>query len=199
MIYRNDDVCKGFDERRYSIVRGLFESFGLKEHYSVIPFGENVYTPDAHLLSKQELIDITGGGTVKDDEMADKFIRESIERGHEITLHGWTHVLITQYTKEEQFKNIKKARDFLESEYGVKIKYFVPPFNSYDDNTLSVCSELGLQILGRNKSQLEWLVIDNNEIMDEHCWYHAWRFFEGQLTPNKLKLWLQARNNQSKH
>lgn len=195
MIFRNDDVCLGFNYEKYKEVRSVFEEFGIKELYSVIPFGNNIYTPDAHLLNKLELSDILGDKLITDDKNADSFIKESLNRGHNIGLHGWTHTLITLYSRQEQFENIKKGKEFLEDTYGVKIRYFIPPFNSYDDNTVSVCDELGLQILGRNQSQLEWLVRDNNDIKDTHYWYHAWRFND----INKLRLWLQQHYNQVKH
>lgn len=193
MLFRNDDVCFGFDYDKYKEVQGVFEEFGIKELYSVIPFGNNIYTPNAHLLGKQELASVLGEQLITEDDKADRFIKESLERGHEIGLHGWTHTLITLYSKEEQFDNIKKAKEFLESRYG-KIKYFIPPFNSYDDNTVKVCNELGLQILGRNKSQLEWLVRDNEDIKDTHYWYHAWRF----NNLDDLRKWLQQHYNQVK-
>lgn len=191
MIYRNDDVCFGFDAGKYKEVRDIFEEFGLRELYSVIPFGQNIYTPNAHLLSKQELINILGDHVITDDKEADNFIKESLDRGHSIGLHGWKHVLLSHFSADDQLRNICEAKDFLEKRYNTKIRYFIPPFNSYDEGTINACRQLGLQILGRNTSQLEWLVRDNEEIKDEHCWYHAWRF----NNPNELRLWLQQRNN----
>ena len=189
MLYRNDDVCNGFDYNKYVAVRSVFESFGIKETYSVIPFGKNIYTPNAHLLDKDILEEIIGNELISCQ--ADEFIKESLDRGHNIALHGWVHTLITRYREYEQRHNITLAKNFLEDKYGIKIKYFVPPFNTYDESTMIVCRELNLTILGRNQSQLERLIRDNKLITDDYCWYHAWR-----LNINELKQWLQHQNNQ---
>jgi len=189
MLYRNDDVCNGFDYDKYVEIRSVFESFGIKELYSVVPFGKGIYTPNAHLLDKSILEDMLGSELITGKP--DKFIRESLERGHKIAIHGWMHTLITHYREHEQRENITLAKKFLEDRYAVRIKYFVPPFNTYDESTTMVCRELGLTILGRNQSQLEWLIRDNKPIVDEYCWYHAWR-----LNKDNLKQWLLHQNNQ---
>jgi peptidoglycan/xylan/chitin deacetylase (PgdA/CDA1 family) len=195
LLFRNDDVCVGCDVKKFIEVRSIFEEFGIKEHYSVIPFGRNIYTPNAHLLSKDELNNYLGLDKITTDPEACEFIRDSLKRGHEITLHGWNHVLVTDYSLKEQILNIRIAKEFLEDTFGVRIEYFVPPFNSYEDDTITACKENNLHILGRNMNQLEWLVDKDDDFTgDDHCWYHAWRFEDA----NKLRQWLLKHYNQPK-
>jgi len=179
MIFRNDDVAWGCDIPRYREIQAIFENFGIKETYSVVPVGQNIYSHNPHLLSKRELENKLGLNLVTTDEQVDRFIKESLQRGHSISLHGWIHTDVVRYSYVDQLNHIKEARDILENAYQTTIKYFVPPFNSYSDETVRACYQLGLQILGANNNQLEWLVRDNCDFTgDPYCWYHAWRFTE---------------------
>jgi peptidoglycan/xylan/chitin deacetylase (PgdA/CDA1 family) len=192
MIFRNDDVANGCNIEQFKEIRGIFEEFGLREYYSVVPMGINIYKPNAHLILRPELEEILGNNLVIDDKKADNFIRESLDRGHKIALHGWKHTLITAYTYQEQLEYITQAKEFLENNYGVRIEHFVPPFNAFDYNTEDVCRQLGMRILGGNKNMLEQQVRENIPFNKyEHCWYHAWRFYENGLSPNMLREYLK--------
>lgn len=59
----------------------------------------------------------------------------------EIALHGLTHQQIingefTGLNIIEQNRRIQKGKSFLDSVFGINTKTFIPPYNSYDDNTL---------------------------------------------------------------
>jgi peptidoglycan/xylan/chitin deacetylase (PgdA/CDA1 family) len=199
MIYRNDDVAFGCDVSKYRAVQEVFESFGIKEMYSVVPFGKNIYVPRAHILPRNVLENTVGNIPVWEDKEVDGFIKESLAKGHSISLHGWIHAQITNYSFSEILENLTKAKNALEEHYGVKIKHFIPPFNTLDSNGIRACDKLGMEYWGYNGNQLEILVETGEKLRKlDYCWYHAWRFFEGQLTLNKLKDYLcqQQQNSQ---
>ena len=192
MIFRNDDLSFGIDVDKYKKVQEVFEEFGIKEMYSVIPCGKNIYVPNTHMLSKEKEDELTGFNYVSDDGDVSTFIRDSIKRGHSISLHGWRHINIANYGYDEQYDKIKRAKGFLEDIYGQKIEYFIPPYNSYNKYTVLICKRLGMKILDYGGNQLEKLVEKNKlPIKTDYNWYHAWRFFEGNLTIDKLRLWLK--------
>lgn len=191
MIFRNDDLCVDSDITKFREIQGIMEEFGIQEIYSVIPYGRNLYMGSPFEMPLENLNDYLGKEPVYTNHKVDEFIKESLKKGHKISLHGWTHTRIALYTYEEQKYHIEKAKKMLEDYYGVWIEYFVPPYNNYNDSTIRVCKELGMKILAGNENQLEWLVRDNNNFTkDEHCWYHAWRFYLNGLTPNKLREYL---------
>ena len=141
MIYRNDDLSFGIDVDHYKKVQEVFEEFGIKEMYSVIPYGKNIYVPNAHMLSKEKEDELTGFESVTEDIKVDRFIRDSIKRGHSISLHGWRHINVANVGYDEQYAHIKEAKEFLEETYGQKIWHFIPPYNSYNKYTVLVCED----------------------------------------------------------
>ena len=189
MIYRNDDVCYDADIKQYKKIQDILGEYGIKECYSVIPVGRTIFLPKANIRPREKVEMIVGDNPVNTDKEADKFIRDSLKDGHSISLHGYKHINFSRVSYDEQYDMIKEGKRFLEEEYNTEVKYFVPPFNSYNKYTVLICKRLGLEILGANDNQLEWLVRDGKDFTDdEYCWYHAWRFKNKE---KKLKLWLE--------
>jgi hypothetical protein len=81
----------------------------------------------------------------------------------EISLHGYTHgldlsfkdgLLVKKYRTEfkgmnydEQFYRISTAKRVVDSILNIDIKIFIPPYNSYDKNTLKVLKKLDFNII----------------------------------------------------
>jgi len=72
-------------------------------------------------------------------------------------LHGYSHQTATKdisgvgsefrgLSDQDQFKKIKKGKEFLENRLDQNMKIFIPPWNIYDLNTLKVVEELGFTI-----------------------------------------------------
>lgn len=191
MIFRNDDVCFGMNVNWYRQIRSVFEKYNLKEMYSVVPVGKVFYVGDPFRMSEEELANKIGDEFLLDDKDAVEFIKESLERGHSISLHGWKHTIITR--EPDQADKIKYYKNMLEYYFKTEIAYFVPPFNFCDAETERACDEAGLVLLGPSQNQLEWAVGGKVEIYGNipYCWYHAWRFFMDGLTPEKLDNYLR--------
>jgi peptidoglycan/xylan/chitin deacetylase (PgdA/CDA1 family) len=96
------------------------------------------------------------------EQLADLKLR--IKSGEiEIALHGFNHSdnelckgsFLTSPVKSEfakleynnQFKRINKAKNSIDSLLNIKVNIFIPPFNSYDDNTLKVLDSLKFAII----------------------------------------------------
>lgn len=71
----------------------------------------------------------------------------------EISLHGLTHKKITKYgefgglNENEQKRRVVKGKYLLDSIFQTEVISFIPPWNSYDDNTLNVLNEAGFKIV----------------------------------------------------
>jgi peptidoglycan/xylan/chitin deacetylase (PgdA/CDA1 family) len=191
MIFRNDDLAYGVDIEQYKEIQSIFEGFGVKEMYSVVAIGGNLYAGDPFTMANNDLERFLGTKLVYEDEKVDEFIKNSLAKGHTISLHGWQHTKIAKYSYKDQLDNISSAKKLLEDRYKVEIKYFVPPFNNYNSATQEACSKLGLKILGTSENQLERAVREDLKLPDnDFTWYHAWRFYQNGLTPEKLKDYL---------
>lgn len=66
----------------------------------------------------------------------------------------------------------------------VKGKIFIPPFNKYNDNTIEICQENGIQLI---KYEDGWKSAEYNKFNKDHSlWYlHAWRW-----KPEIFETWL---------
>ena len=67
-------------------------------------------------------------------------------------LHGYNHKLnsISEFNKlsfADQYDRIQKGKIFLDSLLKVKVCTFIPPWNSYDRNTVSALTKLGFTII----------------------------------------------------
>lgn len=93
-------------------------------------------------------------------------LRERIRKGEvEVALHGYNHQnqlkpgRFSKSTYSEfalvpydvQLKKLSAGKQILDSLLGTDIKVFVPPFNTYDDNTLRVLESLGFEVISGSR------------------------------------------------
>ena len=200
IIFRNDDLAVDSDIEQYKKIQSIFETFDIKETYGVVPQGKNFYINPFN-LPVRVVEESLGTEFIFSNQAVDEFIKQCLANGHHIALHGWLHTVIIHYSFDEQYQFIKQGKELLENQYQTEIKYFIAPFNCFNDQTIRACRLLNLDLLAGNQNQLEWLVRDNKPFTgDNFCWYHARRFFEGSLTPDKLYNFLcnHLQNNQHK-
>lgn len=78
----------------------------------------------------------------------------------EICQHGYSHKSYSYGTEFygrssiQQEKDIKNGKQLLEEKSGKIISVFVPPFNSYDNNTLNVINKLGFNTISGDYRRL---------------------------------------------
>ena len=70
----------------------------------------------------------------------------------EIAQHGLTHqkLIVGEFEtleKNEQYRRMFKGKFLLDSIFHTKVVTFIPPWNSYDSNTLDVMSQTGIKVL----------------------------------------------------
>jgi peptidoglycan/xylan/chitin deacetylase (PgdA/CDA1 family) len=145
IVFRFDDYqltsTKFYDSLFY-----IFQKNNIPLSLGIIPFDKNGII---HNEMNQE-------------QLADLKLR--IKSGEiEIALHGFNHSdnelckgsFLTSPVKSEfakleynnQFKRINKAKNSIDSLLNIKVNIFIPPFNSYDDNTLKVLDSLKFAII----------------------------------------------------
>jgi hypothetical protein len=125
----------------------LFKHFNVPLNIGVIPFDK-----DCNLISRKENF---------------KKFRDILE----VSLHGYQHKNISNTKKCSEFKGedisvqmekISKGKLALDSELNVTISTFIPPWNSYDENTLKACEYLNIQRVSVGYSS----EFDNNLILE---------------------------------
>ena len=64
----------------------------------------------------------------------------------EPSIHGWSHVSYPDLSLEEQTSSISNASSVLDRIYHTKPNVFIPPYNEFNNDTLRVLSQLGIEI-----------------------------------------------------
>jgi len=122
--------------------------------WSVVPFvcAQNVHDP-----TQQEELPLPV-------EKAEIFAKAAHEGTLEIALHGYSHQTTISprrgrpYTEfsglkqSEQMRRIRQGKTFLEAELGLDVRVFVPPWNTYDANTIKVLQATGFKTISGSMS-----------------------------------------------
>jgi predicted deacetylase len=147
-------------------------------------------------MNWQQIEDITGKELIHGPVI--DFLKESLIRGHKITLHGHTHTKVCDMDKHEIKARLMEGKKILEDIFGIVIEYFVPPFNANSTRLMEACEELRLKILCRQGGRLEKSVRENLKIDKfDFVWYHYWRFYNSDITPEMLDKYLCQHLQQS--
>lgn len=77
---------------------------------------------------------------------------KSIQDGHrkglfELALHGWDHVDYSNLSGTIQEDSLLKANKKMENLFGKPSSIFIPPFYSYNNNTIDAMKRLGIRII----------------------------------------------------
>jgi len=132
VVFRNDDIQNFSGSKLELKLFRIFKENNISQTYALVPF-------EINLLEKRELM---------------KILKEHLKLGlAEIALHGYAHQDLGKRTEflgrplAEQFKKIKVGKSYLEDLFKIKIITFIPPFNSYDLNTIKACRENNIKVL----------------------------------------------------
>ncbi len=150
IVFRYDDYSSrsptDFEIKLINVFRKYDTSFTV----GIIPY---IVSSDIQDPSPQEVMQLS-------DEKVN-ILKTAIASGIvEPALHGYSHQtnrnrkwILDNYSElsglsyEEQLMKIKKGKDFLENEFCKKVDIFIPPWNSYDKNTLRCLEKLNFSYL----------------------------------------------------
>ena len=130
--FRVDDFYLNGLRRMEMDIMDLFSELEIPLNIGVIPFDK-----DENLFAK-----------------AENFTK--YRKWCKICLHGYQHHNLSRNQKcseflgeekEVQFKKILKAKFELEKELGIEIDTFIPPWNSYDENTLKALEKCNIDFI----------------------------------------------------
>jgi len=185
MIFRIDDVSANTDLHRLDLliraIRGRVPSVEII--LAVSPLVHDMRKePDRdrerafpRLLSAmsdhREFFKVGKGGDPTDRSMFDEFM---------VVSHGLVHVDHRLLSRETQELSIVTSCSLLGT------STFVPPFNKWNADTESVCSEHAIRLV---KFEEGWRHVKHNRFSREQ---RLWYFHTFDVTPNELDAWLSA-------
>ena len=81
-------------------------------------------------------------------------ISEGYKKGlFELFNHGWNHVNFTGVPLDQQKTWLSQANSKMQSIFGRNTTVFIPPYDGFDDNTLTAMKQLGFKIISSEPNQ----------------------------------------------
>jgi len=82
-----------------------------------------------------------------DSKIVDKIEAGLNKRLFELDVHGWDHVNYSKLSQNEQKVSLYNASSKIEKIFGIKPDVFIPPSDSFDNNTIWAMKDLRIKIL----------------------------------------------------
>jgi peptidoglycan/xylan/chitin deacetylase (PgdA/CDA1 family) len=178
-LYKKSKIVFRFDDYRltttnfYDSLFYIFKKNNIPLCLGIIPFDKNGLIH--YDFNEEELIDF----------------KSRIEcREIEIALHGFNHnynelhkgkLLINRVSSEfagldysAQYNKIRKAKKSIDSLLKVNVNIFIPPFNTYDENTLKVLDSLKFEIISASidgssiSNRIKYIPFTINDLNELH-------------------------------
>ncbi len=152
VIFRYDDYSANSVTDAELKIMEAFRKHGIPITFGVIPFK---VSGDPEDPSPQDLIPL--------DSVKGDILRTGYEEGIlEISMHGYSHQTnspdyLSEFANLDyhgQIQKLSEGKKYLEDITGARVRTFLPPWNTYDLNTLSALEETGFTILSANKKGL---------------------------------------------
>jgi len=149
VVFRYDDYSA---RSRTDIELKILDAFRKSKAsitFGVIPF---VVAGNVHDPLPQKLLPLT---PAKCNILKDAFADGTLD----IALHGYSHQTtnpqkMTEFSGVDytnQLERLTKGKQFLETFIGAPVNTFIPPWNSYDSNTLHALEELGFRTVSGDR------------------------------------------------
>ena len=82
-----------------------------------------------------------------DSKVVDK-IKTGLDKGlFELDAHGWDHINYTKLNQNEQKQSLDNASLKMEKMFGIKPIVFIPPFDTFNNDTISAMKKIGMEII----------------------------------------------------
>jgi hypothetical protein len=186
--FRNDDVAWDTPLKRFEDFCQIFHRYNLIQIHGVTLRGRTAsffqngqeateYDSEASIssLDNQRIVELSQNYRFEDRDDLIAFLRQGPD---EIALHGLYHTDYSRMTAEEQRRHIHQGLEILEKLFPHKpIRYFIPPFNRFNEATAQVCQEVGIYPLSTLGVHLEAEM--DHLVLSADTWYryHHHRFY----------------------
>lgn len=100
----------------------------------------------------------------------EELLKRAFDEGHEIGNHSYSHAIFTGLKADEIRNELEKTNDLIESVTGSRPTIMRPPTGAYNDDVVSVCSDLGLAVINWSWQSCpeDWNHHDNPDHIAEH-------------------------------
>ena len=199
--FRNDDVSFDTNLENFKKFCNIFRKYNLTQIHGITLNGNTntLYELNGEPVEYENRPNISTQSyeQIKILSVGKEFIKRSdiIEylntSNDEIALHGLYHTDYSRMSEKEQLEDISEGLKQLKQLFPNKtIDYFIPPFNRTNEITQKICTNVGLEIIGREGEHLEEELSSDFLIDSKTSYrYHHHRFYpESKFTYYKLSL-----------
>jgi 3D (Asp-Asp-Asp) domain-containing protein/peptidoglycan/xylan/chitin deacetylase (PgdA/CDA1 family) len=90
-------------------------------------------------------------------------VKEGTNNGlFELAVHGWNHTEYAKLSEEEQRKTMYDANRKMSALFGNSSEIFIPPLDSFNNDTINAMEQVGMKILNGNESSIDELELKGN-------------------------------------
>lgn len=162
IIVRCDDISVDTDVDALKRIWELVHEFPVTHIIAVTPKGRG--DPIHHMKPLKRGNAWIQAATGDDYIFSNKDLLEVIwlyqSLGAKIAIHGLIHIDYRKLSYREQLYHLREAQEIMDTFFS-KVKYFVPPFNKYNDDTVEICSKLDLELVP-NYYEADTKIANNN-------------------------------------
>ena len=91
------------------------------------------------------------------------------ERGFEIGLHSSTHPDMANLSAKQMELELSKNQQIIQTVCGVEASLFRPPYGSYNNTLIDVCTDLDITAIQWSVDSLDWKGLSASEIAGRVC------------------------------
>lgn len=141
LLYKNHIMIKEFTDfinnsKKYGLKVLIRDLININHLYL-----QKYYIKKILNFAKENNLKFTFFLTAKNIKKKKKFLEQAIKDGHEIGSHSYNHIMLSKLSKDEIFKELKRA-DEIFKENNIKISGFRAPFLEFNDDIIAVLKEL---------------------------------------------------------
>ncbi len=99
-----------------------------------------------------------------DSELVNKVREGNSSTGglFELAVHGWNHTNYINLTEQEQRLSLEDAHNKMIKLFGKGSDLFIPPYNTFNDDTLNAMRQVNMKIIDGNSSSIDQLQLKAN-------------------------------------
>ena len=129
--------------------------------------GPGVHTPEILSVLADEEVKATFFMIGQNAESKTNYVRQVSDAGHEIGNHTYDHQDMKKLSYDKQKEEITHTNQILSGiSSSLKPHWFRPPYGSYNDDTMKVLSDLGMERMLWNVDTRDWSGIKSQDIID---------------------------------
>ncbi|KAF9930622.1 chitin deacetylase [Linnemannia zychae] len=114
-------------------------------------------------LLKEKNVTATFFVTGMKSSKAPWLLQDTLDQGHHLASHTWSHSGLTTLTNEEIVAELMWTQKYIYDHTGYKVKYFRPPYGDIDNRVRGIARELGFKtvIWGTDWDTQDWQLQEN--------------------------------------